>query len=211
MRVRRNPIAGHNLFTTYRDLCGNTSLHRAVENHDIELVKFYAEYPQLVNSVNNCDDTPLHYCAFTDFPEAAETLLRHGANINAVNTLNQTPIMTATLEKAYKTVEYLLSVRAVIIERKVSKRKVVQEETKIKVDPFVIDSRELSVVHYALLLNDEKLKRTILREMARRKIFFVQNDQPNWFNPRFITLYTNKSYRKKMMHEGKGCFKWSIK
>lgn len=210
MRVRRNPIAGHNLFTTYRDLCGNTSLHRAVENHDYERVKFYAEYPNLINSVNNCGETPLHYCAFCDFPEAAEILVQKGADINAVNTLNQTPVMLAILNKAYKTLEYLLSVRTVTTCKKI-KRKIVQETVKTKVDPFIIDYRELTIAHYAILMNDDEIKRIVFREFIKRKIFYVQSSEPDWFNPLFIKLYTRASYRKKMLLECVDTFKWGFK
>lgn len=211
MRVRRNPIAGHNLFTTYRDICGNTSLHSAIENHDYEQVKFYAEYPQLVNSVNYCEDTPLHYCAFSNFPEAAETLLQRGANINAVNTLNQTPVMLAILNRAYETVEYLLSVRTVTATKRISRKKTIQEAIKVKADPFILDYRELTIAHYALLMNDDRIKQIVLRNLAKRKIFYVQYNAPDWFNPKFLTMYTSSSYRRKMLNEGNGIFKWDVK
>ena len=211
MRVRRNPIAGHNLFTTYRDLSGNTSLHRAVENHDYEQVKFYVEYPQLINSVNYCEETPLHYCTFSDFSEAAEEILKHDADINAINSLGQTPVMLAILNRSYKTIELLLRMRTVTVVKKGRRGKTIQEEKKVKVDPFITDYRELSLLHYALLSNDSRIKQIVFREMARRRIFFVQSSEPDWFNPKFITVYTKSSHRKMMLNECIDTFKWSEK
>lgn len=211
MRVRRNPIAGHNLFTTFRDANGNTSLHIAVERREYEQVKFYAEYPQLINSVNHCGDTPLHYCAFSDFPEAAEILLSHGAQIDAVNTLDQTPLMLAILDKAYNTVDYLLEKRTATIAKRTGRKKIVYEEVETKIDPFLVDYRKLSIAHYAQLMNDERLKKSILKELAKRKIFFIQEREPNWFDPSFLTLYTRASHRKEMLQMGKDVFAWSLK
>ena len=199
MKVRRDSISGHNLFTTFRDRQGDTSLHRAVEQHDYEKVNFYAGYPQLINSVNHSGETPLHYCAFTDFPEAVEVLLQRGADINAVNTLKQTPVMLAILNRAYKTIERLLSARTAFVAK--------NETRQVKVDPFMTDYRELSLAHYALLMNDPEIKRIVFRELAKRKIFFIQADEPNWFNPRFITLYTRSSHRAKMLNECKDTFR----
>ena len=208
MRVRRNPIAGQNLFTTYRDMCGNTSLHSVVEQRDYGKVKFYAEFPQLINSANNCGDSPLHYCAFNDFPAAANVLLGNGADINAVNVLKQTPVMLAVLNKAYQTLEFLLTVRTVIVDKKVNRKETIHKEINIKLDPFLTGYRELTFVHYALLMNDERIKHIVLRALAKWKIFFVQSSEPNWFNPNFITLYTKSSHHSKMLNECKGGFKW---
>lgn len=46
-------------------------------------------------SHNNDEDTPLHAAARFGVPELVALLLAHGACVNAVNALQETPLMTA--------------------------------------------------------------------------------------------------------------------
>lgn len=47
-------------------------------------------------SHNNDEDTPLHTAARFGVPELAALLLAHGASVNALNSLHETPLMTAS-------------------------------------------------------------------------------------------------------------------
>ena len=61
------------------------------------------------------------------------------------------------------------------------------------------------------LMNDDDIKRIVFREFIKRKIFYVQSSEPDWFNPLFIKLYTRASYRKRMLLECVDTFKWGFK
>lgn len=48
-----------------------------------------------MSSQNNNEDTPLHTAARFGIPELSALYLAHGASVNAVNSLQETPLMTA--------------------------------------------------------------------------------------------------------------------
>ena len=115
-----------------------TVLHEAVLARNLEKIMFYCRYPLLVNSRNNCEQTPLHYCSLVNFPEGARILINNGADINALNGLQQTPVMEGALTGSVRFVEYMLSVRQSSQIIKV-KRKTICLVTKCKVNPFIKD------------------------------------------------------------------------
>ena len=200
MRVKRASLAGHNLFSSYRNLCGETVLHEAVLARNLEKIMFYCRYPLLVNSRNNCEQTPLHYCSLVNFPEGARILINNGADINALNGLQQTPVMEGALTGSVRFVEYMLSVRQSSQIIKV-KRKTICLVTKCKVNPFIKDYKGFTLAHYGALLSQD-MSNTIQSGLVKLKCFAVINDEPNWQSPDFLTLYSKKTFKKHIMNQG---------
>lgn len=52
--------------------------------------------------------TCLHYAARDGFVETAEVLIKNGANINCLSSMQRTPLMYATISDHHKMVELLL-------------------------------------------------------------------------------------------------------
>jgi ankyrin repeat protein len=66
---------------------GNTALHRAAENGDIEVIKNLLQQPiyqECINIANNNGDTALHLTAYHSRTEAGRVLLNRSANPNSV-------------------------------------------------------------------------------------------------------------------------------
>ena len=53
-------------------------------------------------------NTPLHYAAASGFIECIDLLLKHGADLNAMNSWKVTPITIAMLNNHFGTVKWLL-------------------------------------------------------------------------------------------------------
>ncbi|WP_252321182.1 ankyrin repeat domain-containing protein, partial [Spiroplasma endosymbiont of Lariophagus distinguendus] len=111
---------------------GLTILHYAVDNGDLEMVKFLIDYnfnlnddillvDELfkvlikrfknganVNIKNIYGDTPLHYAVDNGYFEIAEFLLKNGANINAQDNEGFTPLYSAIDNNDFKIVELLI-------------------------------------------------------------------------------------------------------
>lgn len=69
----------------------------AITNKEKGLINFFIEKGADINAKNDTEwiGTPLHYSIFHDEIEIARLLLIHGADINATNTLSETPLLSA--------------------------------------------------------------------------------------------------------------------
>ncbi|CAN9503868.1 unnamed protein product [Ophioblennius macclurei] len=78
-------------------LSGHTPLHYCITSESVECAKQLILKGAKVNmaSHNNDEVTPLHTAARFGVPELAALFLAHGASVNAVNALLETPLMTA--------------------------------------------------------------------------------------------------------------------
>ena len=76
-----------------RDFAGNTALHFAALNHDLEAVHALLAAGADANVANTAAATPLLYGAGHSGIVAA--LLEHGANPNAISAAGGTPLMAA--------------------------------------------------------------------------------------------------------------------
>lgn len=66
-------------------------------NHNNKIIYFFLLGGAKVNipSNNNEEDTPLHTAARFGVPELVALYLAHGASVDAVNSFQETPLMTA--------------------------------------------------------------------------------------------------------------------
>jgi hypothetical protein len=95
-----------------------TSLIRAIKNQQFEQVQILVETFGV--SLNQCDSkkrTPLHFAASYDNVEILEYLVRNGANINSQCVFNDTPLISACLNRKYNQVEVLISYGASVDTR----------------------------------------------------------------------------------------------
>uniref|UniRef100_A0A672HSE1 Ankyrin repeat and SOCS box containing 4 n=1 Tax=Salarias fasciatus TaxID=181472 RepID=A0A672HSE1_SALFA len=78
-------------------LSGHTPLHYCITSESVECAKQLILKGAKVNmaSHNNDEVTPLHTAARFGVPELAALFLAHGASVDAVNALQETPLMTA--------------------------------------------------------------------------------------------------------------------
>lgn len=79
-------------------------IHNAVQNRDMNTVKILLEEnPNLINSKDNENNSPLHYAAILDIPDIAEFLLKKGADINLRGSFGRTPLFFAASFGSYNT------------------------------------------------------------------------------------------------------------
>ncbi|PWA15281.1 hypothetical protein CCH79_00008456 [Gambusia affinis] len=78
-------------------LSGHTPLHYCITRESVECARQLILKGAKVNTAshNNEEDTPLHTAARFGVPELVALLLTHGASVNALNALQETPLMTA--------------------------------------------------------------------------------------------------------------------
>jgi ankyrin repeat protein len=86
-----------------KDLYRNTFLHYAIWKQPT-LVEFLIRKGANVNARNAFMSTPLHW---TEFRHATETLLRHGADIDAVNNEGYTPLDIACIDYKPEAIQVL--------------------------------------------------------------------------------------------------------
>ncbi|XP_028317118.1 ankyrin repeat and SOCS box protein 4 [Gouania willdenowi] len=78
-------------------LSGHTALHYCITRESVDCAKQLILKGAKVNTASHdTEDTPLHTAARFGVPELVNLFLAHGASVNAVNALHETPIMTAT-------------------------------------------------------------------------------------------------------------------
>ncbi|XP_047239493.1 ankyrin repeat and SOCS box protein 4 isoform X3 [Girardinichthys multiradiatus] len=78
-------------------LSGHTPLHYCITRESVECAKQLILKGATVNTAghNYEEDTPLHTAARFGVPELVPLFLAHGASVNALNALRETPLMTA--------------------------------------------------------------------------------------------------------------------
>lgn len=73
-----------------RDEDGNTVLHRAVEDCDLEYIQFLLDAGADVNARNKSGETPAHIVARIDADDVFQLLLEYGADIYIRNNSQKT-------------------------------------------------------------------------------------------------------------------------
>ncbi len=88
-----------------------TPVHKAVRDDDAGLLRdlLVNGDPNLVNATVGRDITPLHLAAALNRVDAAEVLIRQGANVNARNSGGFTPLHWAASRDAWECLEVLLN------------------------------------------------------------------------------------------------------
>ncbi|XP_040908648.1 ankyrin repeat and SOCS box protein 4 [Toxotes jaculatrix] len=90
-------LLAHGAKVNSLSLSGHTPLHYCITRESTDCAKQLILKGAKVNipSHNNDEDTPLHTAARFGVPELTALYLAHGAPVDAVNSLKETPLMTA--------------------------------------------------------------------------------------------------------------------
>ncbi|XP_038550675.1 ankyrin repeat and SOCS box protein 4 [Micropterus salmoides] len=90
-------LLAHGAKVNSLSLSGHTPLHYCITRESVDCAKQLILKGANVNlpSHNNSEDTLLHTAARFGVPELVALYLAHGASVNAVNSLQETPLMTA--------------------------------------------------------------------------------------------------------------------
>ena len=80
--------------------CGESSIHEAAFDGNIEAVKQHIAGGTDVNAKNKYERTPLHHAAYSGHKEIAELLIEKGADVNAKDHNGETPLDYADDETA---------------------------------------------------------------------------------------------------------------
>eukprot|EP01125_Pyxidicula_operculata_P010091 TRINITY_DN3322_c0_g1_i1.p1 TRINITY_DN3322_c0_g1~~TRINITY_DN3322_c0_g1_i1.p1 ORF type:complete len:270 (-),score=36.73 TRINITY_DN3322_c0_g1_i1:183-992(-) len=91
---------------------GETALHIAITNENIQIVECLIENGSNINLPNIRGETPLHVAAALGHNEIVKLLVREGASIEAEDECGDTPLHFAVREEKLFVIEYLLSVGA---------------------------------------------------------------------------------------------------
>ncbi|KAI3358493.1 hypothetical protein L3Q82_014910, partial [Scortum barcoo] len=103
-------LLAHRAKVNSLSLSGHTPLHYCVTRESADCAKQLILKGADINmpSHNNEEDTPLHTAARFGVPELVALYLAHGATVDAVNSLQETPLMTAAFW-AFDTKEQIYS------------------------------------------------------------------------------------------------------
>lgn len=74
---------------------GRNALHLSIRRDHFNITKFLVDYGIEINAMDDEGNTPLHYAAIFNRPEAAELLLKTGANLQQENHKGETPLESA--------------------------------------------------------------------------------------------------------------------
>ena len=121
------------------DAAGMVSLARALSlcrEPDTQLIECVVTRSK-IDAPDATGNTALHFCAIEDAAEFAEALVIAGANVNAKNNLQQTPIMLAAHAQSLRTVHRLCLG---------------------KINPALVDSDGNTALHHAVLAEPPKLE-----------------------------------------------------
>ncbi|HVF37827.1 MAG TPA: ankyrin repeat domain-containing protein [Sphingomicrobium sp.] len=92
----------------YRGYSGNTALHIAVRNRELNWVGFLLKNKADPDIGDSKGDTPLILAARIGFSEAASYLIRLGAKVDAANKRGETALIVGVQQKRLQLVELLL-------------------------------------------------------------------------------------------------------
>ncbi|CAG8435088.1 2929_t:CDS:1 [Ambispora gerdemannii] len=128
-RARRKSLDPRDVMAT--DRAGQTNLHIACQQNNLEAVKDLIDRGADINAQDNSDWTPLHEAAYAGHIEIVDYLLENGARVNAVDQEGDTPLHDACYQEHSKVVKLLLEYGA-DIEKRNDKNKKPDELTSIK-------------------------------------------------------------------------------
>ncbi|CAG8438172.1 572_t:CDS:2 [Ambispora leptoticha] len=128
-RVRRKSFDPRDVMAT--DRAGQTNLHIACQQNNLEAVKDLISRGADINAQDNSDWTPLHEAAYAGHIEIVDYLLENGARVNAVDQEGDTPLHDACYQEHSKVVKLLLEYGA-DVEKRNDKNKKPDELTSTK-------------------------------------------------------------------------------
>ena len=98
-----------NVNVMIKDSKGNYPIHIASEYGFVSIIQYFIEKRKVdPNIVGNKNKTPLHYAAENGHIQIIEWLIKHGANKEALDDDNETPLLSATHKDQSIIVKYLI-------------------------------------------------------------------------------------------------------
>ncbi len=94
-RERIQTLLGLGININGQDLYGNTALHRAAENGEVDLCRLLLDKGADINARTERGNTPLHKTVVAGHAEVVQLLVARGADVNARNEINVTPLHMA--------------------------------------------------------------------------------------------------------------------
>jgi ankyrin repeat protein len=88
--------------------CGKLFEELIKTKNNKELFELMREHPGLLNSIDECGNTPLHHAAFTNNEELASFCMFRGAICNFKNVLGNTPLNIAIINNHFRIAQLLL-------------------------------------------------------------------------------------------------------
>jgi ankyrin repeat protein len=159
---------------------GNTLLHIATQNKDIEMVKFLISDKRVnINSKNHWDFTPLHFAARSGCLEVVKLLVENGANLEAKSSTyynTNTPLSLAI-------VNGYLNVANFLIEKRAKMTREMKILVKIRKKSHIYPT----LLHFVAENNDPELASLLIRNGADNN---VEDDYGN--TP--LDIATKKNY-----------------
>jgi ankyrin repeat protein len=134
------PIIRHSNINAQDDQ-GNTALHRAAQNGQLDQVKSLLLQGASLKKVNNFAETPLYLAATNGHLEVAKLLLAKGANWRAQNSLKISVLQAATRGGSVPLVNLLLDRGA---------------------DPAAVDSNGMNSLHWAAVAGNYRVVEILL-------------------------------------------------
>ncbi len=106
IKTTKEPEALHKTNTSNAE--GQTQLHIATNQGDIDIVKALIANGANINAVTNFWHTPLHYAVNRGIFEVVKILLENGAKVNALSNFDYAPLHYAANHGRFKIAELLI-------------------------------------------------------------------------------------------------------